>query len=77
MRLTVDAQADAAYVYILEQPVARSKELDEQRVLDYNQSNDVVGIEFLNISQGVDLRELPFREQLSKLFEERDIRQFA
>jgi uncharacterized protein YuzE len=77
MRLTIDMQADAAYVHVLEQPVARSKGLDEQRILDFNESNDVVGIEGLSISLGVDLRDLPFREQLSKLLTEHNIRQFA
>jgi uncharacterized protein YuzE len=79
MRLTLDPQADAAYVYVFDQPqaVKRSKELDEQRVLDYNETNDVVGIEFLGVSQGVDLRGLPFREQLSKLFSDHNIREYA
>lgn len=77
MRLTIDPQADAAYVYIIEQAVKRSSELDEQRVLDFNESGDIVGIEFLGVSHGVDLDGLPFRDQLCKLFDEHNIREFA
>lgn len=48
-----------------------------KKLLDLDAQGEVVGIEFLNVSAGLDLRDLPRREELRKLFDEHDIRQFA
>ncbi len=75
--LELDRKADAAYVRFSEAPVARTKELDEQRIADYDANGEIVGIEFLSSSNGVDLGRLPHRDALERLFGEQQIRQFA
>lgn len=77
LRLTIDSEADAAYVYITDRRVARSRTLDENRILDLDGDGEVRGIEFLNVSHGVDLENLPFPDQLSDLFKGYGIRQYA
>lgn len=77
MKLTLDREANAAYVYVTERPVARTRELDENRILDLDSDGEVRGIEFLNVSYGVHLAGLPFPNELAKLFEGHDIREYA
>lgn len=77
MKLRIDRKAGAAYVRLAEGHVARTKELDHARNMDYDATGEVLGIEFLDVSHGVDLSDLPFRPELERLFEERGIRQYA
>jgi uncharacterized protein YuzE len=74
MQLELDQGADAAYVTIHARPVARTQELDAQRIVDYDAAGEIVGIEFLAIRHGVELSGLPFQDQLARLFADREIR---
>jgi len=51
--------ADAIYVYLSDQPVAYNRELDDHRLIDYSANGAVVGIEFLGVSGGIDLSNIP------------------
>jgi uncharacterized protein YuzE len=51
--------ADAIYVYLSDQPVAYTRELDDHRLIDYSTGGAVVGVEFLGISGGIDLKDMP------------------
>ena len=51
MRLDVDTQADALYLHLDDSPIVDSEEVSPDIVLDYNESNEVVGIEMLRLSQ--------------------------
>jgi uncharacterized protein YuzE len=51
--------ADAIYVYLSDQPVAYTRELDDYRLIDYSADGAVVGIEFLAVSGGIDLGDIP------------------
>lgn len=73
MMLEYDPAADAAYVELSDRAVDHTGELDEDRMVDYDADGGVVGYEFLNVSRGVELRDLPHREQLPPLFEGRNI----
>lgn len=75
--LELDTNANAAYVRIADGAVASSRELDPQRVVDYDAAGQVVGIEFLGVSRGVALHDLPHRDELQKLFGDHHIPQFA
>lgn len=77
MRLTLDSESDAAYVYVTDRAIARTRELDENRMLDLDGDGEIRGIEFLNVSQGVELSGLPFQTQLSDLFRGYGIREYA
>ncbi len=51
MKLNVDKQADALYLRLDDSPIVESEEVSPGVVLDYNESNEVVGVELLNLSK--------------------------
>ena len=51
MKLNVDKQADALYLRLDDSPIVESQEVSPGVVLDYNESNEVVGVEMLNLSK--------------------------
>ena len=63
MRLKVDQEADALYLALDDSPVAESEEVSPGIVLDYNNQNEIVGVEILHLSRRskqLNLRELLF-----------------
>ena len=80
LQLKLDPKADAAYVTFSDSPVARTREQSDQIVVDYDEKNNVVGVEVLGISAGVDLDELhdlPEHDELVQLFVDRGIKTYA
>lgn len=64
MRLHVDQAADALYLRLDDSKVIESEEVSPGVVLDFNDRNQVVGVEILRLSQRspkLDLRELQFQ----------------
>ena len=64
MKLTVDKESDALYFQIDESTIVESEEVSPGIVLDYNEANEVVGIEMLRLSQrssSLDLSRLEFK----------------
>lgn len=51
MKLNVDTQTDALYLRLDDSPIVDSEEVSPDIVLDYNESNEVVGIEMLRLSR--------------------------
>ncbi len=51
MKLNVDKEADALYLRIDDSPIVESEEVSPGVVLDYNESNEVVGVEMLHLSK--------------------------
>ena len=51
MKLHVDKKADALYLRLDESPIVESEEVSPGVVLDFNESNEVVGVEMLYLSQ--------------------------
>ena len=51
MKLKVDKQTDALYLRLDDSPIVESEEVSPGVVLDYNQSNEVVGTEMLYLSK--------------------------
>lgn len=68
-KLSTDPRADAIYVQVSDLPIAYSKELDDNRIVDYNYDDAPVGVEFLSVSEGIDLNDLPVNLQLTGAFE--------
>lgn len=63
MRLQVDKQADALYLRLDDSAIVESVEVVPGVVLDYNQAEEVVGVEMLRLSarsQRLDLSDLQF-----------------
>ena len=57
MKLHVDREADALYLRLDESAIVESQEVSPGVVLDYNESNEVVGVEMLHLSRrSTDLR---------------------
>jgi len=51
MKLKVDREADALYLRLDDSPIIESEEVAPGVVLDFNEQNQVVGIEMLNLSK--------------------------
>ena len=51
MKLNVDKKSDALYLRLDDSPIADSEEVSPGVVLDYNDANDVVGIEMHYLSK--------------------------
>ncbi|MCY4613136.1 MAG: DUF2283 domain-containing protein [Nitrospira sp.] len=54
MKLHVDKEADALYLRIDNSAIVESEEVSPGVVLDYNEANEVVGVEMLNLPQSND-----------------------
>lgn len=82
MMMRHDPEADAAYVYvdgpIPDGGVAYTEDVSRggqyERGIDYDADDRIVGYEFLNVSRGVDLTDLPHRDELSTVFDKQGIR---
>jgi uncharacterized protein YuzE len=64
MRLHVDKAADALYLRLDDSKIVESEEVSPGVVLDFNEHNQVVGIEMLNLSKRapkLDLSELQYQ----------------
>ena len=64
MRLLVDQEADALYLRLDDSKSIESEEVSPGVVLDFNERNQVVGIEMLNLSKRIseqDLREFQYQ----------------
>ena len=51
MKLNVAKDADALYLRLDDSPIIESEEVSPGVVLDYNASNEVVGVEMLQLSK--------------------------
>ena len=51
MKLHVDKEADALYLRLDDSAIVDSEEVSPGVVLDYNESNEVVGVELLQLSK--------------------------
>ncbi|HIJ07283.1 MAG: hypothetical protein XE11_2644 [Methanomicrobiales archaeon 53_19] len=53
MKVTIDKEADAVYMRLSDTPIKDSEEIKPGVILDYDDENNLVGIEILNISERV------------------------
>ena len=51
MKLNVDKEADALYLRLDDSPILESEEVSPGVVLGYNEENEVVGVEMLQLSK--------------------------
>jgi len=65
--VTYDRDADVLYVQLREGESARQQHLGDLRIIDLAEDGTVLGIEFIDVSGGVDLRDLPFAETVERL----------
>lgn len=62
-----DEQADAVYVYLSDREVTQTKALDDYRNIDLDDVGAVVGVEFLGVSGGIELTNVPKRAEVVAL----------
>lgn len=67
MYLEYDREADAVYVTLREATYAYGEDLDPERRIDYDAQGEPIGIEFLNVSKGVNPDDLPYGETVAEL----------
>ena len=58
MRLKVDRESDALYLRLDESKIVDSEEVTPGVVLDFNEHNEVVGVEILRLSKRVSLGDI-------------------
>ncbi|MBI4654376.1 MAG: DUF2283 domain-containing protein [Nitrospirae bacterium] len=51
MKIEYSKEADAIYVYFKEEYVAKSKEIEDGVVIDFDAKGQLIGIEVLDVSQ--------------------------
>lgn len=61
-----DPEADAAYVYLRRARQHRTRELDSRRIIDLAADGSIIGIEFLDVSEGVNVAGLPAADAVAK-----------
>jgi len=59
MKIDHDTQADAMYIHLSNKPYAYGRDLDDWRRIDYSADNLPIGIELLNVSEGINGSDLP------------------
>ena len=58
MKIEYSKDADAIYVYFKEEFVARSKEIEDGVVIDFDEKGQFIGIEVLDVSQRFSLSDI-------------------
>ncbi|MDP2277568.1 MAG: DUF2283 domain-containing protein [Nitrospirota bacterium] len=58
MKIEYSKEADAIYVYFKEEYVAKSKEIEDGVVIDFDKNGHIIGIEVLDVSQRFSLSDI-------------------
>ncbi|GAX61165.1 hypothetical protein SCALIN_C17_0199 [Candidatus Scalindua japonica] len=58
MKIEYSKEADAIYVYFKEEFVAKSKEIEDGVVIDFDEKGQLIGIEVLDVSQRYSLSDI-------------------
>ncbi len=69
MQLTYDELTDTLYVYFTQEPVARTSELSDRVIVDYDADGSVRGVEILDATSGpgIDLAGLPRHDDFARV----------
>lgn len=65
--VTYDEEADALYVRFMDVASAKTKAVDDLRMIDYSKDGAIIGLEFLQASAGIDLSDMPLRHKTEEL----------
>lgn len=76
MKFKHDVEADAAYIYLSDEPYAYGRDLDDLRRIDYASYNTPIGVELLCVSKGVNLYGLPRKGEIAEILERNGIRAY-
>ncbi len=70
----LDPTADAVYVWLSDAESARTRNLGDWRMVDYDAAGRVVGAEILGVSAGVNLSGVLESDTVSRLLEQHALR---
>lgn len=79
MKLELSTDVDVAYVRFTDDEVSivGTRWLDSYRFMDLDEAGNVVGIELILPRRGVDLADLPRRDEVAALLEKHNIPMYA
>lgn len=77
MELRYDPEVDAMYIRLSDKEYAYGEDLDRERRIDYAADGIPIGVELLCVSTGVDIRDLPHRDEIAHLLAKHNIRIYA
>lgn len=77
LKVDYDPAVDAVYIHLRDLPYAFGEDLDSDRRIDYADDRLPIGVELLNVSLGVDVRDLPEPAAIGRALEEHNIKVFA
>ncbi len=78
MQLKYDDVTGAVYVYFAHAAVARTERVNEQALVDYDQTGSVVGVELLDAKEGIVLdSKLPHLAEMERLLADLNFRVYA
>ena len=63
-RVRVDRETSMAYVRLTAAKIRYTEDFGDHRLVDYDEANEVVGVEFIGIKGGADLDGLPEAERV-------------
>lgn len=66
MKVDYDRSVDAAYFSFSIAASARQEKLDDARIIDYDAQGEVVGVEFITPSRGMDLTGVPRATEIAQ-----------
>ncbi len=69
MRITFDTEVDALTLVVSSEPVERTVDVRDGRFIDLDADGNIVALEILDASQGIDLRDLLADYDLQPLIE--------
>ena len=62
--ISYSEKGDIVYIQLSDKKVAHTKAFDDRRIVDYDNDWNVVGVELIAASAGLDLRGLPEHDRL-------------
>ena len=69
-----DPEADAISIRLRDEPYAFGEDIDSDRRIDYAADRLPIGVELLNVSLGVDIRNLPDQAAIERVLQEHNIK---
>lgn len=66
-KVIFDEKGDALYIVFGTEKTASTKCIDENRYVDYDSNGTPAAVEFINVSDGVELGDLPHRSTLEQV----------
>jgi uncharacterized protein YuzE len=75
--VSYDRHVHALYVRLSDKPYDHGRDLDEDRRVDYAADGTPIGVEFLDVDQGVNLDDVPEHDAIAEALEPYDLRVYA